>query len=227
VAGIGALTAVTVLAVAGIVLAARGSAGGQPLAATPAIKLAALASLGNLGSPGPPGPLGPEGVPVPAAPDLAPAVAPAQPVGHIQCLANEQLAFHIHVHLTIFDHGAARRVPGGVGIEAPQTTDTPQGPYVAGGGCFYWLHTHAADGIVHIESPIVQTYTLGDFFDVWGQKLGPDQVGPAVGPVTAIYNGRLFDGNPRQIPLTAHAQVQLEVGRPLTVPDSIAFPSGL
>ena len=29
-----------------------------------------------------------------------------------------------------------------------------------------WLHTHAADGIVHIESPVDRTYTLGNFFDV-------------------------------------------------------------
>jgi hypothetical protein len=48
---------------------------------------------------------------------------------------------------------------------------------VGGGTCFYWLHTHAAHGTIHIESSIARTFTLGDFFfDVGRQKLGPEQV---------------------------------------------------
>jgi hypothetical protein len=98
---------------------------------------------------------------------------------------------------------------------------------VASGACFYWLHTHAADGIIHVESPVARTYTLGDLFDVWGQKLGPTGVGPAHGSVTALYNGRVYRGNPREVPLTAHAQIQLDVGRPLIAPVTINFPQGL
>jgi hypothetical protein len=30
---------------------------------------------------------------------------------------------------------------------------------------FTWLHTHAADDIIHTESPVNRTYTLGEFFD--------------------------------------------------------------
>jgi hypothetical protein len=41
------------------------------------------------------------------------------------------------------------------------------------------------------------------------------------------YNGQVYRGNPRDIPLTAHAQIQLEVGRPLIAPASISWPSGL
>jgi hypothetical protein len=129
--------------------------------------------------------------------------------------------------LTVFVDGAPRRIPYGVGIAGAQTSQTPVGPYVGGGNCFYWLHTHAADGIIHIESPIERTFTLGDFFDVWGQKLGPAQVGPSTGAVTAIYNGRVYRGNPRDIPLTAHAQIQLEVGAPLVAPVAVTFPAGL
>ncbi len=90
-----------------------------------------------------------------------------------------------------------------------------------------WLHTHAADGIIHIESPVQRTYTLGEFFDIWGQPLNPFQVGTAHGRVTALFNGRTFTGNPREIPLLAHAQIQLEVGRPLLAPEHITFPNGL
>src|SRR5260221_490400 len=82
-------------------------------------------------------------------------------------------------------------------------------------------------GVSGIESPVQRTYTLGSFFDEWGQLLGSAQVGPAQGHVTAIYNGQVYQGNPRGIPLTAHAQIQLEVGTPLVAPESITWPSGL
>jgi hypothetical protein len=45
--------------------------------------------------------------------------------------------------------------------------------------------------------------------------------------VVAIYNGQVFQGDPRNIPLTAHAQIKLEVGTPLVAPEKIAFPAGL
>ncbi len=113
----------------------------------------------------------------------------------------------------MFANGAPWRIPYGIGIPGAQASATPGGPYVAAGSCFYWLHTHAADGIIHIESPVPRTYTLGNFFDVWGQPVGPNEVGPVSGPLTALYNGQVFSGNPRAIPLTRHAQIQLEVGR--------------
>jgi hypothetical protein len=195
----------------------------------PTRALAPLATLGTLSPPGPPGAFGPEGVPIPHAPPLLGgdynSVGAA--IDGIQCLGGEQVLFHIHTHLTVFVDGAARRIPYGIGIPGAQVSRTPVGPYVGAGSCFYWLHTHAADGIIHIESPITRIYTLGDFFDVWGQPLGPTRLGPASGAVTALYNGQVFRGNPRQIPLTKHAQIQLEVGRPLVAPVLIKFPAGL
>jgi hypothetical protein len=188
-----------------------------------------LASLGALRAPGPLGAIGPEGVPIPAVPALATraSTAPGGTVDGIQCLGAEQTLSHIHAHLTLFLGGAARQIPGGIGITNPQIENTAEGPFVAGGGSFYWLHTHAADGIIHIESPVERTFTLGNFFDVWRQPLSPDQVGPASGTVTALYNGKLYVGNPRNIPLNAHAQIQLEVGTPLVAPVTITFPAGL
>jgi hypothetical protein len=166
---------------------------------------------------------------MPSVPQLAEpsAASPARTVDGIRCLGNEQLRFHIHAHVTVYVDGRARQLPGGIGIIDPQISATTAGPYVGAGSCFYWLHTHAADGIVHIESPVVRVYTLGDFFDIWGQPLTRRQVGSARGAVTALYNGRAYTGSPRDIPLTAHAQIQLDVGRPLVAPVSITFPSGL
>ena len=227
-AGIGAVIVVAAAAV-GITLAATGGAPPAASSGSPQLKLAALSTLGTLRPAPSPGPAGPEGVPVPGAASLAgtAATTTGQGIGGISCQSSEQTLFHIHAHLTIFVNGSARQVPAGIGIPGARAQDTAQGPFIASGTCFYWLHTHAADGVIHIESPVQRTYTLGEFFDEWGQPLGTGQAGPASGHVTAIYNGQVYQGNPRDIPLTAHAQVQLEVGTPLVAPISITWPGGL
>ena len=223
-----AAAAVVIAVVAGITLAVTGSsgaAGGAP----PEVSLAPLSTLGALQPAPVPGPTGSEGVPVPAAAPLADTAATAagQPVDQISCQTSEQTLFHIHAHLAIFVNSKARQVPAGIGVPGAQPQQTPNGPFIAAGTCFYWLHTHAADGIIHIESPVQRTYTLGDFFDEWGQPLGPTRAGPAAGRVVALYDGHVYQGNPRDIPLTAHAQIQLDVGTPLIAPQPVTFPAGL
>jgi hypothetical protein len=184
-----------------------------------------LSALGTLQPAPAAGSLGAEGVPVPAAPPLAgtASAATGSAVDGISCQTSEQTLFHIHAHLTIFVNGAARQVPAAIGIPGAVAQQTKAGPFIASGTCFYWLHTHAADGIVHIESPVQRTFTLGQLFDEWGQQLGPDVAGPAHGHVTALVNGKVFEGNPRDVPLTAHAQIQLEVGTPLVAPESSSW----
>jgi hypothetical protein len=228
-AGIGA-AAVVIAAAAGIMLAVISGGGpGAAAGGTPKLKLAALSTLGTLKPAPSPGPAGSEGVPVPSAAALAgtATAATGKNVDGISCQASEQTIFHIHAHLAILVNGSPRQVPAGIGIPGAQAQNTAQGPFISSGTCFYWLHTHAADGIIHIESPVQRTYTLGDFFDEWGQFLGPHRVGPATGPVTALYNGQHYQGNPRDIPLNAHAQIQLEVGSPLVAPQAVTFPGGL
>ena len=106
-----------------------------------------------------------------------------------------------------------RVIPYGIGVLGPlQLQQTADGPFVTGGTGFYWLHTHDTTGVIHIESPVQRRYTLGEFFDLWGQPLSPTQVGPERGPVTALVDGTRFVGDPRDIPLDAHAVVQLDVG---------------
>jgi hypothetical protein len=220
---------VAIVAVIAIVLAVAGGGSNSPSASGGKLNLAPLSTLGTLKAPPSQGSNGFEGVPIPSAPALAgrTAAATGSPVDGIRCQTHEQLVFHIHSHLTIFINGAQKQVPAGIGIPGSQPQQTAQGPVAAGGSCLYWLHTHAPDGIVHVESPIHRIYTLGNFFDEWGQPLGPSQLGPAKGHVVAIYNGQVYKGNPRNIPLNAHAQIQLEVGKPLIAPQTITFPSGL
>jgi hypothetical protein len=218
-AGLAALAATAALA-----LTRNGGAGSTPL------PLAALSTLGYLRPIAAVGASGPEGLPIPEGRALARTrlLTTGEQIDDIVCQAGEQVIFHIHAHLTIFVRGVARQVPAGIGIAPPYKVEaTPWGAFVAGASCFMWLHTHSADGIIHTESPVNRSYTLGEFFDIWGQPLDRKQVGPAHGPVTALLNGSVFAGNPRQIPLLAHAQIQLEVGRPLVAPEKITFPGGL
>jgi hypothetical protein len=224
----GAATALLVLAGGAAALGGGAHRTGQPPAVAPG-ELAPLVSLGRLNPAGASGVVGPEDVPIAGGSQLAGggSASGRSAIDGIRCQGAEQVLFHIHAHLTVFVNGAPRRIPYGVGIPGARVSPTPVGPYVAAGSCFYWLHTHAADGIIHIESPVQRTYTLGDFFDVWGQRLTPTRVGPVSGPVTSLYNGEVFRGNPREIPLTKHAQIQLEVGRPLVAPVAITFPAGL
>jgi hypothetical protein len=200
----------------GLGLSGSGSPAGSPAGAP-------LSTLGSLLAAPAPGATGPENVPIPAAPALA-ATSPAtagQAIDGIGCDTSEQTLFHIHTHLTIFVNGQQRQVPAGIGIPGAVATQTPQGPFIDSGTCFYWLHTHAADGIIHIESPVKRTYTLGEFFDEWGQPLSSSQAGPAHGKVTVIVNGQVFKGNPREVPLGSHENLQLEVGSPLVAPETI------
>lgn len=191
---------------AAIVVAGIGIGLGVSLASSgPHLELVPADSLGHLDTGGPPGPPGPEGVPVPSAPLLATTASEAtgQPVAGISCSTSEQVAYHVHTHLTVFVDGNARQIPDGIGIVPPRTVQhTSRGPFVTGGSCFYWLHTHAADGIIHIESPTQRAYTLGDFFAIWGLPLGRDQVGPARGKVTAFYDGKAYSATRRTFPST-------------------------
>ena len=100
------------------------------------------------------------------------------------------------------------------------------GSFVEGGKCLYWLHTHDATGVIHVESPVRRVYTLGQFFDIWGQPLSTTQVGRATGNVAAFLNGKRFSGDPRSIKLTPHALIQLDVGK-VVPPQPFTFPARL
>ena len=145
----------------------------------------------------------------------------------IPCESMERVTYHVHAHLAVFVNGQPRAIPAGIGIAAPrQVQNTTAGPFVAAGACFYWLHTHTPDGIIHIESPRPRPFTLGQFFDIWQQPLTMAQAGPAQGSITAYVNSQHYTGALRSIPLTAHALIQLDVGQDVP-PRPFTFPAGL
>jgi hypothetical protein len=152
--------------------------------------------------------------------------APMPVINDISCDALESTIFHIHVHLALFIDGQEQLVPYGIGIGQPwQVSDSAEGPFVEDGTCFYWIHTHTEDGVVHIESPIRRTFTLGDFFSIWQQPLSPTQMGPVQGTIIAYVNGIKVDTNPAEIRLLSHGRIQLDVGQDVP-PYQFDFPPG-
>lgn len=186
---------------------------------------AALASLAFVAPPKP-GPVGPEGVPIPQVPILAQprALHLGQTVDGIKCELSEKAAFHVHAHLAIFVNGKQRQVPYGIGIGPPlRGQNFAAGAFVTQGSCFAWMHTHAGDGIIHLEAPKRITFNLGEFFDIWGEKLSSSQVGPAHGKVTVLVDGKVVQGDPRSIVLGNRQLVQLDVGTPLVGEQKVGF----
>jgi hypothetical protein len=239
------IVVVAIAAAVGVVLAtaSNGKAPKTPLAGASApiagvaapnaasLPLAPLSSLGKLTPAPSPGKPGPEGVAIPITKYVLANpqdVHLHETIDGITCERLENVTYHVHAHLTLFVDGKAYGVPLGIGIgQKWEGVNTADGPFVEAGSCFMWLHTHAYDGIIHIESPTPTIYTLGQFFAVWGQPLSKTRLGPYRGKVTTFYDGQVWTGNPSDIPLTSTTQIQLDAGTPIIAPEHIVFPAGL
>ncbi len=231
--------AVVVLAVAVVIivqLTGGGSSSIPPQYKNPHLALAPIpASMKSTWVQPPAGTPGPETVPVPSGPKLATlaGAATGQTVQGIACQAGEQTQVHVHVHLTVFVNGQARVIPYGIGIPGAQAVQTPTGPVVETGSCFYWLHAHSNDGVIHVESPDKSlSFTLGQYFDLWGVPLSSTQVGPATGKVTVFFTAPgektgLYTGDPRNLPLGDRYEIQLDVGTPVVAPVQVTNWGGL
>ena len=104
--------------------------------------------------------------------------------------------FHIHVHLDIFTNGQNYTIPAQIGLIDK---------------CFYRLHTHYEDGIIHIESPENTIYTLGMFLDIWHS-----QFNITWGIPSKVYvDGQEVNANNyRDIGLQDHDEIELVYGKP-------------
>jgi hypothetical protein len=158
--------------------------------------------------------------------------ASGQTVDGMQCLGQEQSVLHIHAYLEIYVDGQPVTVPPGAGIVAPTGAGTSA---LASNGlktCLYPLHVHDTEpNIVHIESPIKKTYTIGNFFDIWGQQISSTQfMGHAVdGAHQAMYyvfdkDGKMTQvtSDPRAIGLDEHETVVILYNSPNVKPKAFA-----
>jgi hypothetical protein len=166
--------------------------------------------------------MGPEGVVVYKVPNLAPAstTRPGRVVDGVGCQtqAKEKVKYHVHVHVSVYVKGQMMRLPAGIGVTKPPLIEHySNGSYYDVGlyDCLYWLHTHVADGIIHVEAPAKGSFTLGQFFDIWNQPLSASRLASFPGAVAVFENGKRLSGDPRAAPLLPHGNIQIDVGTPV------------
>ncbi|MBI4133610.1 hypothetical protein HY478_03275 [Candidatus Uhrbacteria bacterium] len=70
-------------------------------------------------------------------------------------------AMHWHPVLRIVINGEPQDIPEGIGIS---------------GGCMRPIHTHDTSGKLHIESPVIREFTLGQFFTLWEKSFSREQI---------------------------------------------------
>ncbi len=139
----------------------------------------------------------------------------------LPALNEEGQALHIHQHLDIFVHGQAVAVPADIGINEAAGFISP-------------IHVHDTSSIVHVESPTVQDFTLGQFFAIWGVRLSSDCLGSycsdADDQLQVYVNGARYTGDPTALVLASHQEIAIIYGTaaeiPTSIPASYTFPAG-
>jgi hypothetical protein len=143
-------------------------------------------------------------------------------IDNISCDRMEHFKMHIHAHLDIIVNGTVYAIPSDVG-RIP-------------GQCIYWLHTHDDSGIVHIESPEIRNFTLGEFFDIWGKTFNNSQIFDNIvsegdnSTLNVYVNGKevSLDGNFRNTTINANEEIAIVYGTaPESIPSTYEFPQNM
>ena len=155
------------------------------------------------------------------------------PIDKIPCSPTEYLNdYHVHMYLGIVYKGRQIAVPDAIGMKGP---GPEQNGYISTAGCFYYIHTHDASGMIHVESPnslppSATVYKFKDVLAVWGMKYSRTSFGPFRGEL------RIFIGNPTSlgetqvshytqfknasqlgtIAVKSHEVIWIEIGKPVT-----------
>ncbi|MHB8659521.1 MAG: hypothetical protein ACYC91_16535 [Solirubrobacteraceae bacterium] len=132
---------------------------------------------------------------------------------HLDPLAQEALAFHIHQHLDIYVNGKHVTVPALIGISDNSFVTE--------------MHIHAPDGVLHVESAKNRPYTLGQFFGEWSVRLNANCLGRYCGDLHWWVNGNPQTGNPADLIVHAHQEIVIAAGKaPAHIAASYNFPAG-
>lgn len=132
--------------------------------------------------------------------------------------------YHVHAFVGIIVNGKQIALPDGLGMKSP---GADSGGVTSTASCFYYLHTHDASGVVHIEDPSPASrstalHTLGQVFAIWGHSLS----GWTIYTSGQTYRGQgsqlvssgtytKYGGTPSSMPLYGHEVIWLESGSPV------------
>lgn len=147
----------------------------------------------------------------------------------LPALSQEGTALHIHQHMDIYIHGTHVNIPAFIGVNDTEGFISP-------------IHTHDELNIIHVESPTIQKFTIGQFFDIWGLFFNDKCIGgyctnSSASPTNTdnklqvFVNGKEVLSDYRNIELTAYEEIVVTYGKtselPSPVPSSFNFPAGL
>lgn len=126
-------------------------------------------------------------------------------------LTQEGSALDLHVQLSVEVDGDKVKVPSSIGLNGEEATG---GRMVS--GFVSAIHTHDDSGLVHVHSPEVRPYTLGQLFDVWGVTLTQDRIGGYCAGggrrLNVESNGKEITGDPREVPLEDGQRISVAYG---------------
>ncbi|HET7526693.1 MAG TPA: hypothetical protein VFK10_12185, partial [Burkholderiaceae bacterium] len=135
------------------------------------------------------------------------------PVGGMNCGPAVQTVAYF-TQLSIWRNGTQIQIPDRAGIVRDASNNLV---------CVYPVHTHTSDfsGRIHKEGPDNTTYTLGNFFQVWGMPLQAGNVANMTDTPMNVYvidNGVIsqFTGDPATIQLQSHRHIAIVLGTPVT-----------
>jgi hypothetical protein len=120
-----------------------------------------------------------------------------------------------HTLISIYNNGVKLALPAFIGLN----------------GCSYETHTHDRSGVVYVEPNVLRTFTLGQFFSVWGQPISRTAVAGLSGPVRfyVIENETLteFNGDPAGIAFASHKEIVIITGTAPSVLPKYRWPADL
>lgn len=126
-----------------------------------------------------------------------------------------------YAHLNIYLDGQQQSIPQDIGWVNPDAA-LPAGSVSF--SCVYPVHTDDMSGKIRVDTTNSATFTLGQFFQVWGQPLTSSNVAGLTGKTVAVWvndNGTLskYAGDPAQLTLVPGRDISIVVGTP---PETIA-----
>lgn len=135
----------------------------------------------------------------------------------LPALSQEGSVLHIHQHLDVFVDGESVTVPGGIGVN--------------GNSFISPIHVHDTTGVIHVESPTKEQFTLGQFFAVWGVRFTPTRLGgyrsSASRPLRFYLDGKRYPSDPTRLVLASHQEIAVVIGKaPTRIPATYAFAAG-
>jgi hypothetical protein len=137
--------------------------------------------------------------------------------------------YHIHSHLSLLVNGVRIAIPDTIGMKNP---GAEVNGFTTNASCFYAIHTHDADGYIHVENAAPANFTLGNLFDIWGRPLSTFDVAGFTGsvrvfvaqapPHNAIASNYIErTGDPRVIVFSSHEEIAVEVGPTFVTPPKL------